>query len=147
MLISLSFKSFHPGLRLLHSLLKKFCQFTSFYLLMTCDWLTQVFGEWVCACAPAQLTGVEFWKRTVSLGLKLAFIQEGAQGPCPQNLEWYWVFFYSIKKIFFTMLCWFPPYNSANQSRLYLHLLPPLPRLTPAVITEPDWAPCPATSQ
>ena len=47
------------------------------------------------------------------------------------------------KKIFFTMLCWFPPYNSANQSRLYLHLLPPPRRSSPAVITEPDWAPCP----
>ena len=52
---SLSFKSFHPGLRLLHSLLKKFCQFTSFYLLMTC--VTGWLGFLVSECAPAQLTG------------------------------------------------------------------------------------------
>ena len=29
------------------------------------------------------------------------------------------------------MLCWFPPYNSADQSQLYLHLLRPWPPCTP----------------
>ena len=88
---SLSFESFHPGLRLfLHSLLKKFCQFTSFYLPMTDGWLAQVFHS-VGGCACVCVSAVD-WDSTMGENcfswLPLALMQGGAQGPCPWSLEW-----------------------------------------------------------